>query len=163
LTLPNQTNFVVQVSSSVVVTNTATDSNPNTILTYNLISPPAGASISTNGVITWTNAMPAGLAAQFSTVVTDNELPPSQATNQFTVFVAPFPAITNVAVTASNVTLGWLAPSNDQFEVQWTTNLDAPINWYLFPGIVSSTSDIFMFTDTNAPATMKFYELILLP
>ena len=106
---------------------------------------------------------PAGLAALFTTVVSDNGLPPAQATNYFTVFVAPFPAITNVAVTSSNVILSWLAPSNDQFEVQWTTNLASPITWNLLPGTNTSTSDVFSYTDTNTPVTMKFYELILLP
>jgi len=163
LTFPSPTNLVVQVSAPVTVTNTATDSNPNAILTYSLVSPPVGASIDTNGVITWANAMPAGLAALFTTVVSDNGLPPAQATNYFTVFVAPFPAITNVAVTSSNVILSWLAPSNDEFEVQWTTNLASPITWHLLPGIVNSPSDVFSYTDTNTPVTMKFYELILLP
>jgi hypothetical protein len=163
VTLPIQTNIVVAVSNAVTVTNTATDSNPNAILTYNLVNPPAGASIGANGIITWTNAMPAGLAALFTTVVNDNELPPALATNQFAVFVAPFPAITNVVVTSSNVTLSWLAPSNDQFEVQWTTNLASPITWYLLPGTVTSSSDVFSFTDANALITSKFYDLILLP
>ncbi len=163
VTLPDQTNFVVGVSNSVIVTNTATDSNPNTVLTYNLVNPPAGAVIDTNGVITWTNAIPAGLAARFITVVVDNGLPQVQATNQFTIFVAPFPAITNVAVTSTNVTLAWLAPTNDQFQVQWTTNLDSPIAWYLLTNIITSGNGVFSFTDTNALLEAKFYELILLP
>ncbi len=163
LTLPYQTNIVAQVSNSVAVTNTATDSDPNAALTYDLVSPPVGASISTNGVITWTNAMPAGLAARFITVVADNELPPDQATNRFTIFVAPFPAITNVTATITNVSLAWRAPTNDQFEVQWTTNLAPPIVWNLLPGITTSSTGIFSYVDTNTPVTMKFYELILLP
>jgi subtilisin-like proprotein convertase family protein len=161
--LPAQTNFVVQFSTPVTVTNTASDSNPNTILTYNLVNPPAGAAIGTNGVITWANALPAGLAARFLTVATDNELPPAQATNQFTIFVAPFPAITNVSATATNVTLAWRAPTNDQFQVQWSTNLASPITWYLLPNIVTSPNGVFAFTDNNTLLTEKFYELILLP
>ncbi|HEY3760952.1 MAG TPA: S8 family serine peptidase [Verrucomicrobiae bacterium] len=163
LTLPPQTNIVVQAGSPVTVTNTATDSNPSATLTYNLVNPPAGASIDTNGVITWTNATPSGLAALFTTVVSDNEVPQAQTSNQFTVFVAPFPTITNVAVTSSNVTLSWLAPSNDQFEVQYTTNLASPITWDLLSGIITTNSNVFSYTDTNALLTMKFYELILLP
>jgi subtilisin-like proprotein convertase family protein len=168
LSFPAPSNQVVSVSATFTVTNTATDSDTNAVLTYSLLNAPAGASINTNsGVITWPNAMPAGLAARFTTVVTDNSLPPLTASNLFTVFVTPFPAITNVTVTATNVVLQWFAPTNDVFEVQWTTNL-APPNWLIFTNaggnlMISSGTGAFTFTDTNAPALMKFYELILLP
>ncbi len=59
--------------------------------------------------------------------------------------------------------LTWSAPTNDQFRVQWTTNLVPPFTWNLFPGTNTSTSGIFSFTDTNTPLLLKFYELILLP
>ncbi len=94
LTLPVQTNFTASVAMLVTVTNTATDSNINAILTYGLLNSPPNASIQTNGIITWTNAVPAGLAARFTTWVTDNGVPPASATNTFTIFVAPFPANT---------------------------------------------------------------------
>jgi subtilisin-like proprotein convertase family protein len=164
LTLPSQTNFTVSVSTpAVTVTNTATDSNTNALLTYSLLNSPANASISTNGVITWTNATPAGLAARFTTLVTDNGAPPASVTNTFTIFVAPLPSITNVTVTATNVLLQWSAPTNDQFRVQSATNLVPPVTWTLFPGIITSTNGLFTFTDTNLPLVMKFYQLILLP
>jgi hypothetical protein len=163
LTLPLQTNFTAIGSATVTVTNTAVDSRTGAILTYSLTNSPANASISTNGIITWTNATPSGLAARFNTVVTDDSLPPLTATNTFTIFVAPLPSITNVTVTATNVVLQWFAPTNDQFQVQWTTNLTPVINWTLFTNIITSPTGTFMFTDTNAPLLMKFYQLILLP
>ncbi|HTX21011.1 MAG TPA: LamG-like jellyroll fold domain-containing protein [Candidatus Aquilonibacter sp.] len=164
LTLPPQSNLVVDAGSNVTVTNTATDSNPAALLTYSLLGAPTGATINnTNGVITWTNAMPNGLAARFTTLVTDNSVPQAQATNTFTIFVAPFPAITSIIATSTNVTLQWSAPTNDQFQVQWTTNLTPVITWTLFPQIITSPTGVFTFTDTNAPLLMKFYQLILLP
>lgn len=163
LTLPVQTNFTVTVSTPVTVTNTAVDSRINAVLTYNLTNSPANAGISTNGIITWTNATPSGLAARFNTVVTDDSVPPLTATNTFTIFVAPLPSITNVTVTATNVFLQWPAPTNDLFQVRWTTNLAPVITWTLFPNIITSTNGIFLFTDTNAPLLMKFYQLMLLP
>jgi subtilisin-like proprotein convertase family protein len=164
LTLPTQTNLTVNAGVSVTVTNTATDSNTNAIVGYSLVNPPSGASINpTNGIITWTNAAPAGLAARFTTIAVDNGNPAATATNSFTVFVMPFPSITNVTVTATNTILSWIAPTNDVFQVQWATNLVAPINWTLFPGTITSTTGVFSFTDTNAPLLMKFYQLILLP
>jgi subtilisin-like proprotein convertase family protein len=163
LTLPSQSNLVVTVSNAVTVTNTATDSNTNAVLTYILTNSPAGASISSNGIITWTNAAPAGSSSRFTTIVTDNGLPSLTASNTFTVFVAPFPAITNVTVNTTNVTLRWSAPTNDLFQVQWTTNLMPVVNWFPFQAILTSTNGMFTFTDTNAPLVMKFYRLILLP
>jgi hypothetical protein len=163
LTFPAPSNLVVNVSATVAVTNTATDSNPLAVLTYSLASAPPGATINnTNGIITWPNANPSGLAARFNTLVTDNGVPPASATNTFTVFVAPFPAITNIFITATNLTLSWSAPTNDQFRVQWTTNL-AVLPWNTFPGFITSSTGLFSFTDTNAPLFMKFYRLLLLP
>jgi hypothetical protein len=162
LTLPYQGNLTVASSAPVTVTNTAVDSRTNAVLTYMLTNAPAGASISTNGIITWT-AAPAGLAARFTTIVTDDSVPPLTASNQFTIFVNPPPSITNVTVTATNAVLSWFAPTNDQFNVRWTTNLAPTIVWTTFPSIITSTNSLFFFTDTNAPLVMKFYQLILLP
>jgi hypothetical protein len=167
LTFPAPTNQVVSPGSTVTVTNAATDSNLGAVLTYSLLASPAGAVInSANGVITWTNATPSGLAARFTTLVVDNGSPPAQATNSFTVFVLPVPTLTSVTVTPTNTVLSWSAPTNDQFEVQWTTNL--PPVWTLypnnsFPNIFTSSNGVFTFTDTNAPMLTKFYQLILLP
>ena len=36
----------------------AVDSRAGAVLTYSLVNPPAGAAISTSGIITWTNASP---------------------------------------------------------------------------------------------------------
>ncbi|HZI30840.1 MAG TPA: hypothetical protein VFF11_00790, partial [Candidatus Binatia bacterium] len=161
-------NFSASAGAPVTVTNTATDSNPGATLTYSLVNPPTGASIGTNGVITWTNAGPAGLAARFDTLVTDNGVPSASATNRFTVFVTPLPSITNVLVTATNVSLSWSAPTNDQFHVRWTTNLVPPVTWTLLPNnlapaTITSANGVFNYTDTNVPVMMKFYQLMLLP
>ena len=162
LTFLAPSNVIAAVSSTVTVTNKAVDSNTNVLVTYSLMSAPPGATInSSNGIITWT-ATPAGLAARFTTRAADSGIPPALATNTFTVFVTPYPSVSTVTVTATNTALTWLAPTNDQFEVQWTTNLASPI-WTVFPGIITSSTGTFTFTDTNGASLMKFYELILLP
>ena len=260
LTLPAQSNLLTGVSTPLVVTNTATDSNPSAVLTYSLVNPPAGTAISTNGIITWTpSASATNSPATFTTIVTDNGTPSLSATNSFTVTVVPvpdfsdeaftpngylltwfapsnelfqvewrtnllsggwntftniisynasvftspahtqfnflddgsqdgglamphyyhlvlltiplvsvtppptIPTITSVVVTPSGASLKWSASTNEQFEVRWATNLISPIAWTTFPNVISSTSGAFVFTDTNAPLFMKFYELILLP
>jgi hypothetical protein len=73
------------------------------------------------------------------------------------------PPISSVSVTPNGATLKWSAPTDEQFEVRWTTNLIPPIVWTFFPGAISSTDGTFVFTDTNAPTVMKFYQLYLLP
>jgi hypothetical protein len=72
------------------VTNTAIDTDvPALTLTYTLVSPtPTNASISTNGIITWTPAQTQSPSTNtIKTVVTDNGSPNLSATNSFTVVV----------------------------------------------------------------------------
>jgi hypothetical protein len=79
------------------------------------------------------------------------------------VSVTSVPTITSVTVTPGGATLKWTASTSEQFQVQWSTNLIPPITWTLFPGLISSTTGSFVFTDTNAALVMKFYELVLVP
>jgi transposase-like protein len=86
--LPAQPNQVVSALATLVVTNTASDVDfPAQTLTYQLISPPSGASIDANGIITWA---PSGAQIgpyTITTVVTDSGTPPLSATNSFAVTV----------------------------------------------------------------------------
>ena len=54
--LPVIPNTNINELTLLTVTNTATDSDIHATLSYTLLSPPAGASISANGIITWTPA-----------------------------------------------------------------------------------------------------------
>jgi hypothetical protein len=91
--LPAQTNFTIVPQANLIVTNTATDTDiPTNTLTYTLTGP-SGATIDTNGIITWTPTPAQDLTTNlFTTVVTDfcpgatNALHLS-ATNTFTVIV----------------------------------------------------------------------------
>src|SRR5438045_1053742 len=69
--------------TGLVVTNTAVDSDiPANALTYQLISPPPGASIDADGVIRWTPSETQGPSINtITTVVTDNGVPRLSATN----------------------------------------------------------------------------------
>jgi hypothetical protein len=166
LVLSNQPNFTATVSQPFAVTNVATDSNPLASFTYALagfpVPSPLPAINSTNGVITWTPGAVGGSAFKFTTVVTDNNSPSLSATDAFTIFVLPAPALQTATVTATNVTLSWAAPTNDLFQVQWATNL-APVVWRPFPQTITSASGLFTFTDTNTPQGDKFFRLLWLP
>ena len=128
--LPAQANRTNAVLTTLVVTNTATDSDlPPNPLTYQLIGP-AGAVIDTNGVITWTPtvAQATGLYT-FTTIVTDTNIyaltnQSLSATNSFTVYVpgvaAPF-VFTQPAtfVTGTNAQLNGMATPNGLPATAW--------------------------------------------
>ena len=168
-TLLNGTKFFITPSYSNTVNNSATDNDlPAQTLTYTLTNSLAGtnlATINTNtGIITWTPTLAqAGKTNTLTAVVTDNGVPPMSATNKITVIVNAIPSISGITVATNGLKLTWLAPTNEQFNVQWTTNLTPPVVWTFLGGPITSTNGTFTFTDTNALFLTKFYELILLP
>src|SRR5207248_2059005 len=87
--LTGLTNRTINELTTLTVTNTATDGDlPANVLTYQLVSPPTGASISASGVISWTPSEAQGPSTNtFTTIVTDNGAPALSATNSFTVTV----------------------------------------------------------------------------
>jgi hypothetical protein len=87
--LPNQADRTVLEMSALTVTNTATDADlPANVIAYQLISPPAGASINQLGVITWTPTEAQGPHAYLlTTVATDNGVPILRTTNTIAVTV----------------------------------------------------------------------------
>ncbi|MFM2082734.1 MAG: hypothetical protein RL380_1425, partial [Verrucomicrobiota bacterium] len=86
--LPVQTNLSVDEMVLFSLTNTATPVLGFTNLTYTLVNPPAGATIDTNGVISWTPSETQGPATFIlTTVVTDDQFPQGSATNSFHVTV----------------------------------------------------------------------------
>jgi subtilisin-like proprotein convertase family protein len=172
LALPFQAGRIIDALTPLVVTNTATDSNTNATLSYVLTSTVPGLpapGIDANGIITWTPTLAqAGTVNIFTTVVTDNGVPPISATNSFTVTVNPLPVlISSVTVTTNGFfQLQWSAPTNYQFQVAWTTNLVPPVVWNYIPPTppyITSVTTNFTFVDTNAPTAMKFYRLVEYP
>src|SRR5207302_4015155 len=75
--------------TSLTLTNTAAVSNsPPQTLSYSLLRPSAGATISSAGLITWTPTEAQGPGNYaITTRVVDNGSPPMSATNSFTVTV----------------------------------------------------------------------------
>jgi hypothetical protein len=87
--LPLLTNRHLNELTAVVVTNTATDCDvPVVHLKYALMSPPDGASIDKDGIITWTPSEAQGPSTNvITTVVVDDAMPPKSAANSFTIIV----------------------------------------------------------------------------
>jgi hypothetical protein len=79
----------IYAGQTLTVTNSATNNFlPNATYTFKLLSPPSNASITRNGVLTWTTttAQPSGTNT-ITVKVTDNSTPPLTATNSFVVVV----------------------------------------------------------------------------
>jgi hypothetical protein len=166
-------NISVNELTTLTVTNSATDSGaPPSGLTYSLSSPPAGASIDSNGVITWTPTEAQGPSTNIiTTIVTDNQSPPLSATNSFQVIVnevnvAPvLPAqanrtiiatssltVTNAA-TDSDIPANTLTYSLTTGPTNATINANGVINWTPLPAQVPSTNVITtVVTDFNPTA-----------
>jgi hypothetical protein len=100
--LPAQSNRGATPYQTLSVNNAATDANSSQSLSYQLLSPPAGASINPSGVITWEpTADQADTTFTLTTRVTDNGSPALSAENSFDVTVGAF--------TVYNRTLGFTA------------------------------------------------------
>jgi len=84
--LLSQTNYTIDELTTLIVTNTASDTDlPANVLAYSLVNPPGNASIDTNGVITWTPSESEGPGTNtIATVVSDGTV---SVTNQFLVVV----------------------------------------------------------------------------
>ena len=73
--------------------------------------------------------------------------------------------IVNTAMIGNAVLFQWVAPTNYQYSVLWTTNLGLPLsNWFVLSNPVLGLSNgVYTFTDTNqtGPATSpKFFRLL---
>jgi subtilisin-like proprotein convertase family protein len=149
--LPVLSNDVVDAGSTLLVTNTATDTNAGTLYYTLTTAPPVGATISGNGIITWNvpaNEPPTNIL--FTTIVS-NSFTTLTATNSFTVTVIPLSVVgtpqTN-SVPAGGI--NWLAvpvPS----DAIWATNTllfatNLPVN--------------ILFTTNFPPSTNGAYTLM---
>ncbi|HWH70944.1 MAG TPA: hypothetical protein VNT26_16260, partial [Candidatus Sulfotelmatobacter sp.] len=83
-------NVILNELTLLRVTNTAMDLDvPDQALSYRLLAPPAGATIDSRGVITWTPTEAQGPGTNvLTTVVTDNGDPALSDTNSFSVVAA---------------------------------------------------------------------------
>ncbi|HTI73342.1 MAG TPA: hypothetical protein VMF06_25440, partial [Candidatus Limnocylindria bacterium] len=84
---------VVNELTALMVTNTATESNVHTTVTYSLVNPPAGMTINAAGIISWTPSQVQSPSTNTITTVAtgsnalDAVNPVLKATNSFTVVV----------------------------------------------------------------------------
>ena len=175
LNLPPDTNIDELVTFTAQATATDPDLPANP-LTFALVSGPAGLTVTTNGVITWTPSVTGTYAVTIS--VTDTN-PPAvntksfSVTNQFNITVTSL--ITGPTLTATNIggtngyLLQWQGPTNYQYEIQWTTNLLPLVAWHtvlnpVITVVVTSTNGHFSWFDngtlTGGFGPVKFYRVL---
>jgi hypothetical protein len=160
--LPAQTNRTIAEAATLIVTNTATDNDvPTNALTYSLLSPPSGATINSNGVITWTPTEAQGPSTTtITTRVVDNGSPPLSATNSFVVVVTEVnsaPTLPNIADRTVNELVGMSVSDT-------ATDTDLPANALTYSFLSSPTgatisgSGIINWTPSEAqgPSTNLF-------
>jgi hypothetical protein len=156
------TNPMVYAGQMLTLTNRATNSFlPAARYIFGLPSPSTNVSITTNGVLTWTNtaALP-GTNVIFVTAM-DNSVPPLFATNSFNIRVTPTPPdlIVSQLLPGSHsfqFTLNTL--SNTTWRIDASSNL---LNWQPVLTNVAGTDGLLQFTDllaTNFP--QRFYRAV---
>jgi hypothetical protein len=162
--LVSQTNRTVAELTSLIVTNTASDSDvPAHTLTYLLLDPPSGATIDTNGVISWIPTEAQGPSTNIiTTVVIDDGTPPLSATNSFTVSVeeinsAPIlPTLSDLTITGlTALTVTNTATDSDQPANSLSYSLlEAPTSATIdSDGIITWTPTIAQVPSTNVFTT----------
>jgi hypothetical protein len=152
--LSNQSNRTIAELTTLTVTNAATDIDlPAQTVTYQLLSPPAGATISAEGVISWTPSEAQGPGSYtLRTVATDDGSPPASATNSFLVTVTEVNTAPVLPV-QTNRTVNELVLMT---VVNTASDTDAPPNTLTYsflaspPGAAISGSGVITWTPSEA-------------
>ena len=167
--LPAQTDRTIDELTLLTVTNTATDTDiPVNPLSYQLIDPPAGAAIDSNGVITWTpTGAQSGSTNLFTTIVSDNGIPNLSATNTYLVFVNPAPVIPPPVIQSIDLsndlaTVTWSSVSNATYRLQYTEDLSATSWIDAFPDVLASGPTASA-TNAVGVSTQRFYRVFVVP
>jgi hypothetical protein len=165
--LPLQTNRTIAPFTTLVVTNTAFDTDiPACHLTYTLADGPAGAAIDSNGIITWSPGFQQALVTRtFVTVVTDDAISPLSDTNSFTVTVnppPPPPVILDLSLTNGTVTIHWTAVAAKSYRLEYKDNFE-DANWNAAGSNITANQGTAVTTDNVGDAAQRFYRVVLLP
>jgi hypothetical protein len=153
----------MDAGQTILVTNTATDPNvPPQTLTFNLLTGPAGATLTpldaTDAQLSWRAPVSAaGTTNPVTVTVTDNGTLLS-ATNSYNVIVNSLssqPTVGSIAASGGQVTLVVNGPQGPDYTLLSATNLTAP-NWQV---VLTTNSPVTPVTlvDTNSADPARFY------
>jgi hypothetical protein len=156
--VPSQTNYIINMLTPLVVTDTAMDSDlPPNPLTYRFLSSPPGATMDTNGIISWTPTLAQGGTTNVFTMVVADTNPPAvnaksfSVTNSFTVVVTTLINLPGGQPQTNTAAAGSIA----YYVVNVPPNADFATNILLY-----ATGPLRIWYDTNNPPTTN---ILLLP
>jgi hypothetical protein len=165
--IPTQT---VNELTLLSVTNSASEPNQrSTTIGYALVNPPAGMSIDSNGVITWTPSQSQSPSTNTVTTVVTNSNPYDTlnpeltATNSFTVMVdtAPLaPRILSITTQNQAAVLTWTSVSGQTYWVQYNDSLSAT-NWQNALTNVTAVGTTTSATNLPGSVPYRFYRVLL--
>jgi subtilisin-like proprotein convertase family protein len=154
------TNLFAVAGTTFTVTDTATDTNSGTLYYFLTTQPPIGATIDTNGIITWnvpTNEPATNIL--FTTIVT-NSFTAQSATNSFTVTVIPESSTGPQTNTVATNSINWIVV-NVPTNAVWATNIllyatNLPVNVLFTTNFPPSTNGAYtlMFDETNGTSIL---------
>jgi hypothetical protein len=158
-------NFTVNVGQTVAFTASATDSNvpPPPLLTFSLFSGPTNATLNTNsGAFSFRPLISqANTTNPITLEVSDNEDPPSSATQNFTVTVNPLtlPRMSSSGWSNGQFALQVSGQSGPDYEIQTSTNL---AQWSM---VFATNSPAMPFVwQAGAPTNAaRFYRVVVGP
>jgi glucuronoarabinoxylan endo-1,4-beta-xylanase len=157
--VPDQT---VNVGVTLLVTNTASDSDGETLTFSPADTFPANATVNSNGLFSWRPLVSQANTTNLIEIqVTDNGTPPLSATNNFNVTVNAVtnPVIGSVNFSPGQVSLTVNGPQGPDYTLWTSTNLT---DWQtLFT--TNSPPIPFTVTDTNAADPARFYKVQIGP
>jgi len=165
-TLAPIANYTINAGQTLTFTNSATDNDVTRTLTFSLTAGPATASVgASNGVFVWRPGVAsAGTTTNLTVRVSDNSVPSLSASQSFTI---------HVNTLSSSVTLSAAQFSSGHFQMQVSGPVgpDYTVQAAAAPGGISWTNLQtttpgtlpFIFTDTNAVQTARFYRVQLGP
>jgi glucuronoarabinoxylan endo-1,4-beta-xylanase len=153
----------INAGLSLLITNTATDSDLAQTLTFSLLSAPTNATLdATNGIFSWRPLVSQANTINSITVkVTDNGAPVLNATNHFNVIVAPLitPTLSSITSTGGQVILSATGALGPEYTLLTSSNLTT---WL----VLTTTNPAVMpltLVDTNSGEAARFYRLQLGP
>jgi hypothetical protein len=156
--IPNKT---VNAGATLVFTNTATDADlPADTLAFTLPLKPVGATLTPDGVFSWT--APAVLAPQTNSVsvrVTDNGTPPLSDAKLFTITVVPPPRLSSVTLTNGVMNFTWNTYPGETYRMVYKPDLNAPAWTPVGPDTVAA-GYLLSGSDTNLVGQQRFYRVM---
>jgi O-glycosyl hydrolase len=161
-------NYAVLAGRTLSITNVGSDpDSPAQALSWKLLSPPAGATINTNGVLTWRPMISqAPSTNSIAQLLTDNGTPPMSTTQTVLVMVSTPSSPTLASFPSANGRLSVGVASGDwgpDYILETATNLPATGTW---KPLATNLAAVPPFAWTNLPATtspQNFFRVRLAP